>query len=81
VEKLRTLISETGIDQVQMRNLSLDPSLYMNAVKRPGGKAVGVKNIVGMLKEEFPNLVIGYFNLPETDIRKSREKAKGSHNH
>jgi pyruvate-formate lyase-activating enzyme len=75
VEKLKDLIAETGIDQVQMRNLSLDPSLYLNAVKRPGGKAIGVKNLVGMLKEEFPNLTIGYFNLPEADIRKSRDNA------
>ena len=73
VAKLKNLIAETGIDQVQMRNLSLDPSLYLSAVKKPGGKAIGVKNLVGMLKEEFPNLTIGYFNLPEADIRKSRE--------
>lgn len=75
VEKLKNLIAETGIDQVQMRNLSLDPSLYMNAVKRPGGKAIGVKNLVDMLKEKFPLLTIGYFNLPESDIEASRRKA------
>jgi pyruvate-formate lyase-activating enzyme len=78
VGKLKNLIAETGIDQIQMRNLSLDPSLYLNTVKRPGGKAIGVKNLVGMLKEEFPNLIIGYFNLPEEDIRKSRDMAKSS---
>ncbi|HUI44688.1 MAG TPA: radical SAM protein [Nitrospirota bacterium] len=75
VEKLKTLIADTGIDQVQMRNLSLDPSLYLNAVQRPKGRAVGVRNLVGMLKEEFPSLVIGYFNLPATDIKTIRKKA------
>ena len=75
VEKIKILIAEAGIDQVQMRNLSLDPSLYLNAVKRPGGKAIGVKNLVDMLKEEFPFLTIGYFNLPESGIVASREKA------
>jgi pyruvate-formate lyase-activating enzyme len=78
VEKLRVLVAKTGIDQVQMRNLSLDPALYLNAVKRPGGKAVGVKNLIGMLNEEFPNLIIGYFNLPAKDIRNGRDKAKGT---
>lgn len=78
VEKLIDLVAETGIDQVQMRNLSLDPALYLNAVKRPGGKAIGVKNLVGMLKEEFPSLIIGYFNLPAGDIKKSRDQAKSS---
>jgi pyruvate-formate lyase-activating enzyme len=77
VGKLKDLIAATGIDQVQMRNLSLDPSLYLNAVKRPDGKAIGVKNLVEMLREEFPDLTIGYFNLPAADIRKSRDRARG----
>jgi len=74
VEKLRALITETGIDQVQMRNLSLDPSLYLHAVTRPAGKAMGIRKMIEDLKQEFPRLVIGYFNLPDEDIRKSREK-------
>jgi pyruvate-formate lyase-activating enzyme len=74
VEKIKRLIAETGIDQVQMRNLSLDPSLYLSAVKRPGGNAIGVRNLVGLLKEDFPNLTLGYFNLPEADIKASRDK-------
>jgi pyruvate-formate lyase-activating enzyme len=76
VGKFKQLIADTGIDQVQMRNLSIDPSLYMNAVMRPEGKALGVRNLVGMLKEDFPGLTIGYFNLPEADIAKSREKTQ-----
>ena len=78
VEKLMGLVAETGIDQVQMRNLSLDPALYLNAVKRAGGKAIGVKNLIGMLKEEFPSLIIGYFNLPEKDMRNGRDRAKST---
>ncbi len=79
VENIKILIAETGIDQVQMRNLSLDPSLYLKAVKRPKGRAMGVRNLVAMLKAEFPRLVIGYFNLPESDLQASRrgmERAK-----
>jgi pyruvate-formate lyase-activating enzyme len=72
VEKMTRLIRETEIDQVQMRNLSLDPSLYLNAVKRPEGKPLGVKNLIELLKAEFPFLKIGYFNLPEADIREAR---------
>ncbi len=55
-----------------MRNLSLDPTLYLKAVKRPKGSAIGVANLVAMLKDEFPRLVIGYFNLPESDIQTNR---------
>jgi len=78
VIKLKQLISEYNIDQVQMRNLSLDPSLYMNAVKRPVGKALGVRNLIDTLRSEFPDLVIGYFNLPEKDIIHNRGMAKQS---
>jgi pyruvate-formate lyase-activating enzyme len=72
VAKLKALIAETGIDQVQMRNLSLDPALYLSSVKRPVGKALGVRTVISELKKEFPRLVIGYFNLPADDIEKSR---------
>jgi pyruvate-formate lyase-activating enzyme len=74
VEKLKALIAENWIDQVQMRNLSLDPSLYINAVKRPKGRAIGIRNLVALLNDEFPRLTIGYFNLPEADIKASRAK-------
>ena len=75
IEKLKALISENGIDQVQMRNLSLDPSLYLHAVKRPKGRAIGIRNLVAMLNNEFPRLTVGYFNLPEADIKASRSDA------
>jgi pyruvate-formate lyase-activating enzyme len=75
VEKLKALIADTAIDQLQMRNLSLDPSLYLNAVQRPKGRAIGVKHLMAMLKKEFPDLVIGYFNLPKKDIQASRKKS------
>ncbi len=69
IEQMKHLIYNTGINQVQMRNLSIDPSLYMNAVEKPLGNAVGIKNLISILKEEFPHLVIGYFNLPEEGIK------------
>jgi len=48
----------------------------MNAVKRPAGKALGVGHLINALRSEFPGLVIGYFNLPEKDISRSRGTAK-----
>ncbi len=68
VKKMKKLISDTGVDQVQMRNLSLDPSLYLKSVKRPTGNRIGVKNLIAMLKDEFPHLIIGYFNLPKREM-------------
>lgn len=71
VGKLFTLIAKTKIDLIQMRNFSIDPSLYMKAVTRPEGKAIGVRALIRKLKAEFPKLKIGYFNLPKKDMRKA----------
>ena len=71
VDKLFRLISRTGVDLIQMRNFSIDPMLYMRSVSRPEGRAIGVRALIRKLKKEFPELKIGYFNLPKKDMRNS----------
>lgn len=68
VEGLIRLIEETGIDLIQMRNLSIDPYLYMRHVKRPSGIAMGIRNLIGIMKNRFPCLKIGYFNLSKSEM-------------
>jgi pyruvate-formate lyase-activating enzyme len=75
-EKLLALIRKTEIDLVQMRNLSIDPYLYLNMVPRPGGRALGVRKLIRLMKKEFPGLKIGYFNLPERDIRRQKGRTR-----
>jgi pyruvate-formate lyase-activating enzyme len=69
VDKLFALIKKTKIDLIQMRNFSIDPSLYMKAVTRPAGGTIGVRKLIQNLKTEFPKLKIGYFNLPKKQMR------------
>ncbi len=69
VDKLCGLIARTKIDLIQMRNFSIDPAVYMGAVTRPDGKAIGVRNLLKRLKKEFPRLKIGYFNLPRQEMK------------
>ncbi len=69
VDKLFELIAKTKIDLIQMRNFSIDPALYMRSVTRPEGDTIGVRSLVRKLKNEFPRLKIGYFNLPKKDMR------------
>lgn len=76
VQGLIRLIEETGIDLVQMRNLCIDPYLYMRYVKRPSGIATGIKNLIEMLKERFPYLRIGYFNLPKKKIAENNQSCE-----
>jgi pyruvate-formate lyase-activating enzyme len=60
VEGLIGLIRETNLDLIQMRNLNIDPDLYLKAMGR--GEGVGIAKMVDILKKEFPSLQFGYFN-------------------
>jgi pyruvate-formate lyase-activating enzyme len=70
VEKLMALVEKTRVDLIQMRNFSIDPMLYMRSVKRPAGKAIGIRGLILRLKKGFPKIRIGYFNLPKDEIAK-----------
>mgnify|MGYP005841138441 CR=1 FL=1 len=60
VEGLIGLIRETNLDLIQMRNLNIDPDFYLKVMGR--GRGMGISNMIGILKEEFPFLQFGYFN-------------------
>jgi hypothetical protein len=53
------------VDLIQMRNLNLDPELYLAAIGfRPRGRKLGVRGLMERLRGEFPALRFGYFNPP-----------------
>ena len=60
VEALMKLIRLTHLDLIQMRNLNIDPDLYLQAMGK--GKGIGISEMIRILKEEFPTLQFGYFN-------------------
>jgi molybdenum cofactor biosynthesis enzyme MoaA len=60
VEGLIELIRETDLDLIQMRNLNIDPDLYLKTVGR--GEGMGISKMIDVLKKEFPSLQFGYFN-------------------
>jgi molybdenum cofactor biosynthesis enzyme MoaA len=63
VEALMKLIRLTHLDLIQMRNLNIDPDLYLQAMGK--GKGIGISEMMRILKEEFPTLQFGYFNRPK----------------
>jgi len=65
VEALFALIRRTGLQMVQMRNLNIDPRLYLAAVPAPRGKVLGIRTLLRLLRKEFPHVEIGYFNRPK----------------
>jgi molybdenum cofactor biosynthesis enzyme MoaA len=60
VEGLMELIRETNLDLIQMRNLNIDPDLYLKSMGSGGG--MGISQMIAILKKEFPLLQFGYFN-------------------
>ena len=61
VEALLKFVADTGIDMIQMRNLSIDPDYY-NREMGPQGKGIGMYRLLQRLKKEFPRLQFGYYN-------------------
>ena len=63
-EALRKLISKTGIDMIQWRNLNYDPIRYFELLgAKPGlDEMVGIRQEIALLKKQFPKLRMGYFN-------------------
>ncbi|ABB32948.1 Radical SAM domain protein [Geobacter metallireducens RCH3] len=61
VEALLRFIGDTGLDMIQMRNLSIDPDFYN---KRMGvtGRGIGMYRMLERVKREFPRIQYGYYN-------------------
>lgn len=67
VEAMCQFIAEGGVDMVQLRNLNIDPEVYLAEL---GPQAIdgpmGMVAMVHTLRRRFPQLRFGYFNPPRT---------------
>lgn len=71
-EALRKLIKETGLKMIQWRNFNIDPDWYLGKIAvTDTGACLGVKQLMELIHEEFPDLKFGYFN-------PSMERIKGN---
>jgi hypothetical protein len=55
---------------IQWRNFNIDPDWYLGkiGVTEPGDR-LGMKQLMELLREEFPKLKYGYFNPPIERIK------------
>jgi molybdenum cofactor biosynthesis enzyme MoaA len=65
LDALLELFREAHADMIQMRNLSIDPELYLRTVPPARGKCVGIRTVLQTIRREFPHVEIGYFNRPK----------------
>ncbi len=63
VEALMQLISDTGLDMIQWRNFNIDPDWYLGKIGMTDtGEFIGVKQMMQLIYNEFPDIKFGYFN-------------------
>ncbi|MGZ5222199.1 MAG: radical SAM protein [Chitinophagaceae bacterium] len=74
-EALRKLIIDTDLRMIQWRNFNIDPDWYLGKLGVfDSGEILGMKQLMELLKEEFPKLKYGYFNPPMERIKGEYER-------
>lgn len=64
IKALKDLIRRTGVDFLHLKNLNIDPHLYVKEMPVDDSRAIGMKRMAEVIQEEFPNIELGYFNQP-----------------
>ncbi|HEX5026207.1 MAG TPA: radical SAM protein [Agriterribacter sp.] len=74
-EALRKLIIDTGLNMIQWRNFNIDPDWYMGKIGAyETGECLGIKQLMTLIRDEFPQLKFGYFNPPIERIKGNYEE-------
>jgi len=72
-EGLTSLIHDTKIDVLQLKNLNIDPDFYLDRMPDSGEQGFGLRKMVSDLSGGFPHLRLAYFNLPKEEFRSSAQ--------
>jgi hypothetical protein len=73
-EALRQVIIDTGLNMIQWRNFNIDPDWYLGHIGvTETGDCLGMKQMMELLRDEFPDLKFGYFNPPMERINGNYE--------
>ena len=62
MEALVSLVNRTGLNFLHLKNLNIDPQLYLREMPTERSKPLGMKRMVEFLRKECPELELGYFN-------------------
>lgn len=64
ISALTELIRKTGVNFLHLKNLCIDPQLYLEKMPAANTKGIGIRQMIDILKGQFPDLELGYFNQP-----------------
>jgi pyruvate-formate lyase-activating enzyme len=65
VRRLIAFLKKGYVDLLQLRNLSIDPELFLYRMPPVKSGSLGISNMIKLIKKECPGLRLGYFNLPK----------------
>ena len=69
IEALGKLIKYTGLNFIHFKNLNIDPGLYLDRMPVTDSPAVGMKKMSKIIKRDFPDIRLGYFNQPVEKVK------------
>ena len=68
VQAMEALALEVGLDLIQVRNLNIDPALYLESLGEDwpdtAGEPIGMRAMMQRLRASLPGVSFGYFNPP-----------------
>jgi len=65
IKALTKIIRKCGVHRIQMKNLCIDPRMYLDRIGYPPIPGIGIRAMMDVLQKEAPDLQFGYFNLPK----------------
>ena len=81
-EALRKFIRETDLTMIQWRNFNIDPDWYLDKIGvSETGEPIGMRKMIGLIRDEFPHLAFGYFNPGIEFIRRYLKNQRVSKSH
>jgi pyruvate-formate lyase-activating enzyme len=73
-EALCRLIKTTDLNMIQWRNFNIDPDWYLGKIYyTETGECLGIRQLMKLIHEEFPQVKFGYYNPPVERIKGNYE--------
>lgn len=64
VEALLDLVTDTGVKQIQIRNLNIDPDFYLEKIPPARCEVLGIPTFLEILAQELPEVTVGNYTKP-----------------
>jgi molybdenum cofactor biosynthesis enzyme MoaA len=64
VEALEGFLRRFPVNMIQTRNMNIDPDYYFERIGFRESEPAGIPRLLGLLRERFPALRLGYYNPP-----------------